>query len=119
MDVVADLEGYVAPLNQGVGLYNPVTPIRACDTRAGSNTLCSGNSLSPNNIVSINLSGNYGIPASGVSSVVLNVTATNTKSPGYFVCYPTGLQATTTSCVNFSTGETVANEVIVPIGANG
>ncbi|NNN21863.1 MAG: hypothetical protein HKL80_07685, partial [Acidimicrobiales bacterium] len=26
---------------------------------------------------------------------------------------------TTTSCVNFSTGETVANEVIVPIGANG
>ncbi len=87
-DVVADLEGYVAPVGQGVGLYNPVTPTRACDTRVGSNTSCSGSTLGPNNTVTLNMSGNYSIPASGVSSVVLNVTATNTKSLGYFVCYP-------------------------------
>ena len=118
-DVVADLEGYVAPVGQGVGLYNPVTPTRACDTRVGSNTSCSGSTLGPNNTVTLNMSGNYSIPASGVSSVVLNVTATNTKSLGYFVCYPGGLQTTTTSCLNFSTGETVANEVIVPLGING
>ncbi len=118
-DVVADLEGYVAPVGQGVGLYNPVTPTRACDTRVGSNTSCSGSTLGPNNTVTLNMSGNYSTPTSGVSSVVLNVTATNTKSLGYFVCYPGGLQTTTTSCLNFSTGETVANEVIVPLGING
>jgi hypothetical protein len=53
-----------------------------------------------------------------VAAVVLNVTVTQPKSPGYVVLSADGVSRPATSNVNFVAGETVANAVFVPVGAD-
>ena len=59
------------------------------------------------------------MPASGVSAVVLNVTATQPTAPGHLTVYPDGVARPTTSSLNFSAGETIPNLVVAPVGADG
>ncbi|MFE6848118.1 hypothetical protein [Streptomyces sp. NPDC057686] len=59
-----------------------------------------------------------GIPA-GVSAVALNVTVTNPREAGHLTVFPSGQTAPTTSNLNFTAGQTIANSVIVPVGADG
>ncbi len=128
-DVIVDLEGYVAPVaTAGTGLYNPLPPARICDTRAvqpgvsanqcdhdgvSSGTLGSGGTLS------VQVTGEGGVPASGVAAVVLNVTVTGTSGGSYLTVWPTGVPRPTASNLNWATGQTVANRVIVPVGSFG
>jgi hypothetical protein len=58
------------------------------------------------------------VPASGVSAVVLNVTAIG-HGTGYITAYPAGLSAPTSSNLNFSSGQVVPNRVIVPVSSSG
>ncbi len=60
-----------------------------------------------------------GIPSSGVSAVVLNVTVANPASAGYLSVYPAGQSAPLASNLNFTKGETVANSVEVGLSAGG
>ena len=60
-----------------------------------------------------------GLPAQGVAAVALNVTVTDPKGPGHLTVSPSGLQPSATSNLNFTTGQTVANAVIVPVGPDG
>ena len=69
--------------------------------------------------ISLNVLGVGGVPASGVSAVVLNVTATPPSANGYLTVYPDGASRPTTSNLNFSAGETVPNLVIAPVGSDG
>ena len=135
-NVVVDLEGYVMTTPQsGAGLYNALsTPARICDTRGsnpshltGGATQCNTNVAtgSPDNRVtlatplSVTVDGNGGVPASGVSAVVLNVTVTRPTAPGYVTAYPAGQLQPIASNVNYAKGETVANRVTVPVSATG
>ena len=63
--------------------------------------------------------GTGGVPATGVSAVALNVTATNPTTPGFLTVFPTGAAQPSTSSVNFVAGQTVPNRVIVPVGSGG
>jgi len=58
------------------------------------------------------------VPADA-TSVVLNVTATNTSGPGFLELSPTGTARTATSSLDFVAGETIANLVEVELGAGG
>ncbi len=128
-DVIVDLEGYVAPVaTAGTGLYNPLPPVRICDTRAaqsgvsanqcddngaGAGTQGSGGTLT------VQVTGDGGVPASGVAAVVLNVTVTGTSGGSYLTVWPAGVARPTASNLNWTTGQTVANRVIVPVGSSG
>ena len=58
------------------------------------------------------------VPASGVSAVSLNVTATGSSVAGYITVYACGTRELVSS-VNFAAGATVANAVITPLSASG
>ena len=60
-----------------------------------------------------------GVPATGVSAVVLNVTAVDPSAAGYLTAYPQGMTAPTASNLNYAPGETIPNRVIVPVSAAG
>jgi len=58
-----------------------------------------------------------GLPGSGMSAVVLNITATGVTKPGYLTAWADGASRPSTSNLNFVAGQTVPNLVIVPVGA--
>src|SRR6188472_1278391 len=67
----------------------------------------------------VTIAGRGGVPATGVGSVALNVTATNPTSNGFFTVWPTGQPQPNASNLNFVAGQTIPNMVIVPLGAGG
>ena len=67
------------------------------------------------------VAGQGGVPASGASTVVLNVTVTQATRAGFVQVFPTG-QATVGSSSNLNVeaaGQTIANLVTAPVGDNG
>ena len=119
-DAVVDLEGYYAPSSGGsAGEFVPVVPARITDTRAGSGQANAGSTLGPATTLDVQVTGVGGIPASGVTAVVLNTTATNTTSDGFFTVFPKGASLPLASNLNWTTGVTVPNRVMVPVGSGG
>jgi hypothetical protein len=119
-DAVVDLEGYFAPSGGGTaGQFVSVVPARITDTRPGSGQANAGKTLGAGNTLAVQLVGVSPIPASGVTAVVLNVTATDTTSAGFFTVFPTGASLPVASNLNWTAGVTVPNRVIVPVGTSG
>jgi hypothetical protein len=58
-------------------------------------------------------------PQDGSEALVLNLTATDTRAVGFVTAYPDGTAAPTASNLNFSAGQTIANQATVRTGANG
>ena len=120
-DLVIDVEGYVADPTAtlpSAGLYVPLVPSRVLDTRIGLGSgkaqLCAGQTIT------VAIAGHGGVPSSGAAAVVLNVTATNTVvAPSAWTIYPAGAPRPGSSNLNFVPGQTVANRVIVKLGAGG
>ena len=65
------------------------------------------------------LAGRAGVPANGATAVVLNLTVTETSTPSHLTVWPAGQPQPTASNVNFVAGQTVANLVVVKLGAGG
>jgi hypothetical protein len=115
-DVVADVEGwFAAPVTPPTrSTYVGTSPIRILDTRDGTGTGGATNRLGPNGTIDLTVAGVAGVPASGVTSVVLNVTVTEPAGPESFLTlFPTGTARPLASNLNFVAGETVPNLVIV------
>jgi uncharacterized protein (DUF1800 family) len=53
------------------------------------------------------------------SAIAVNVTVTNPSAAGFVKIYPAGTAAPTTSVINFRTGQTRANNAILPLGTSG
>ncbi len=119
--LIVDVEGwYGESLSSfGPGLFNPITPQRIADTRSGSGRPYSGQPLGPGGSLDIQVAGVGAIPASGVAAVVLNLTVTQPTQDGYLTMYPTGDPRPLASNVNFTAGQTVCNQVVVPLGSGG
>jgi hypothetical protein len=119
-DAVVDLEGFFAPASGGTaGQFVPVVPARITDTRAGSGQPNAGSKLAAGTTLNVQVTGAGGIPASGVSAVVLNTTVTDTTSAGFLTVFPTGTSLPVASNLNWTAGVTVPNRVIVSIGTGG
>jgi len=134
VDVVVDLQGYYAPpssTNGNAGEYTGVRPARAADTRCFSSpmTFCSAENIPPANAGAltigaggtdnIQVTGLAGVPSTGVSSVVVNVTAVNATAPSFFTVFATGSTQPGTSNENWAAGEVLSAKVIAPVGTNG
>jgi hypothetical protein len=98
--------------------YHPMVPCRVIDTRS--------------------LAGLFGPPKLGTAAtrdfpitagacaisatataVLLNVTVTNAEAQGFLTLFPQGAPQPTTSSINFSAGQTVANSATIRIGDLG
>jgi hypothetical protein len=115
VDVVLDVSGWTSITGNDAdtsGLYRPLTPSRLLDTRTSA-------SLGPQQTAGVTVLNRGGVPATGVSAVVLNVTATNPTTGTYLTVFPAGGAIPTTSSVNVVAGQTVPNRVIVGVGVNG
>ena len=115
VQVIADLEGYVATSSYGSGLYNPVTSTRVLDTRNGT-----GGTTGPvaaDTSISFPVAGLAGIPSSGnIEAVVFNLTATEATGNGDITAFTDEDPHTATSNLNFTAGQpAVANRVIAKV----
>ena len=118
-DVVVDLQGYFVPGAASGAYFVPLTPARIADTRSGSGKPYAGQTLGPSSYLNVQVAGVGGVPNAGATAVVLHVTATDTTAPSYLSVYPAGESLPLISTLNWVEGMTVANRVIVPLGANG
>ena len=112
VDLVADVSGYYAAGSTGSAL-TPLAPTRFLDTRNG--TGAPKQRVGAGGVVKLKVAGVHGVPTSGVTAVVMNVTAVKPSTIGYVTVYPDGKPVPAVSNLNFTTGETIPNLVIVPV----
>ncbi len=113
LGTVEDLALAIPPVAKA-GRYHPLPPTRLLDTRTNGTRLVAG----ADRVVVV--AGQAGVPATGVSAVVLNVTSTRSPGRGNIAVYPTGQQPTTrTSNLNFERGENIAVQVQSGLGSGG
>ncbi|MGC9377076.1 hypothetical protein [Streptomyces sp. MH13] len=112
VDLIADVAGYYTSSNLG-SLYQPLAPTRAMDTRYGTGV--AKGKVGSGDTVTLQVAGRGGVPATGVTAVVLNVTATNATSSTFLSVYPSGTARTSASTMNPTAGRTVAGLVVVPV----
>jgi subtilase family serine protease len=114
--VIADLAGYYTT---GSGsLYQPATPRRVLDTRNAIG-VPTKTPVAANSAIGVQMTGVNNVPATNVTAVALNVTATAGTAAGFLTVYPDLVNRPTTSNVNFLAGQTTPNLVTVPVGSNG
>jgi hypothetical protein len=118
-DAVVDLEGYFAPGPGPGGTFNPHSPLRISDTRSGSGQPNAGQRLSAGSILHVQATNAGGVPGSGVSAVVLNVTAVGPTGSSFLTVFPEGAGLPLASNLNFTPGKVVPNRVIVKVGTGG
>lgn len=112
---LVDVFGYFVA--GGGDRFTAVTPSRLFDTRTGVGTRAGA--LGHMEAMDVQVSGNAGVPSSGASAVVLNVTVTQPSAPGFLSVSPTGGSVPDTSNINFFGGDTVPNLVICKLGHAG
>ncbi|HEX2783669.1 MAG TPA: S8 family serine peptidase, partial [Ilumatobacteraceae bacterium] len=124
-NIIVDAMGYFTPTTGATtaGRFIPVNPRRVLDTRpteagpvpAGwtSHVPAAGET------VRVDVPEGAGVPATGVSALVVNITATEPVGAGFMQALPTGAPPGQTSNVNYVAGETTATHAIVPLGAGG
>jgi hypothetical protein len=100
------------------GTYYQLTPNRIMDTRFGLGA--PRTPIGAGRTHALQVTGRGGVPSTGVSAVVLNVTLTGpTASGGHLTVWPTGATQPTASSLNFVRGWTGANSVTVAVGTGG
>ena len=118
-DLIVDIAGYWTSATSATsGRFQALPPARVLDTREGNGAPRA--IVGPNGQIDVQIAGRGGVPATGASSVVINVTATDTVHAGFVSAWPTGQARPLASVLNvLSGGSTVPNLVIVPLGAGG
>ncbi|MFJ3903566.1 protease pro-enzyme activation domain-containing protein [Streptomyces sp. NPDC090025] len=115
--LIADISGYFSAEADG-STYVPQGPARVLDTRYGTGRPGT-QPVAGKGTVSLRIAGAGGVPETGATAVVLNVTATAPTSPGHLITYPGGSVRPTVSNINWLAGQTRPNAVVLPIGPDG
>ena len=97
--------------------YVPLNPARLLDTRTGQGGNISA--LSSRAMTELPVVGVGGVPPTGATAVVLNVTVDAPLTAGFITAWPSGEGQPTVSNLNYVAGQTVPNLVTVKVGANG
>ena len=117
-DLVVDVSGWFSATSD----FKGVTPARMFDTRPGQSTNALGTvakaKIGDAAILEVKMTDIAGVHASGVSAVSLNVAVANPDADGFVTAYPCGSRNLISS-VNYPTGATVSNAVLVPVSATG
>jgi hypothetical protein len=112
--VIVDVVGWYSDGSTVAGnRYTSVTPARILDTRTTHSP------VGPNASIDVQAAGKGLVPSSGVSAVVVNITATEATAGSYLTAFPTGTAAPLASNLNFGPGQTIPNLVVVKLGTGG
>ena len=118
VQLIADVSGYfLAGASAGAGGFVSLSPARLLDTRRGV-----GAPVGPvkdGQVVVLTVAGVGGVPVTNAAAVSLNLTATAPTGAGYVTVWADGTAKPTASNLNFGPGQTVANLVTAPVGADG
>lgn len=121
VDVVADVAGWTDP--SGTGSVNTITPQRILDTRGGENGFPLGTTriapVAKRGTLDVKVTGVGGVPATGVTAVVVNLTVTSPTAPGFLTAYPSNESLPVVSNLNFVAGQTIPNLAVVKVGPDG
>ncbi|GAA2788187.1 hypothetical protein [Streptomyces showdoensis] len=113
VDVVADVAGYYTTAEGAGSALTSIDPTRFLDTRSGTGAPKAR--VGAGGSVKLKVAGVNGVPATGVTAVVMNVTAVAPTATGFVTVYPDGQAVPTASNINYSAGETLPNLVVVPV----
>ena len=117
VQLIADVSGwYLSGTPVAAGGLTPLPPSRILDTRTNNGAT---GPVAAHGTVALQVDGQGGVPASGVSAVVLNITVTQPTQAGFITVYPDGTTQPTASNLNFSANQTIPNLVIAPVGTDG
>jgi hypothetical protein len=97
--------------------FYTLPPCRLIDTRNAAGPL-GGPALAAGAPRSFDLAGHCGVPATA-KAISVNVTAVSPSAAGYVVAYAGGGAAPVASLLNFASGQTRANNAIVPVSQDG
>jgi PKD repeat protein len=115
-DLVVDVNGYFTDNTRTGAAFVPVVPSRILDTRSTS-------PLGPGGTKALMVAGSGGVPvvASAIppTGAVLNVTATAPTTASDLVIWPDGTTMPNASDLNFVSGQTVPNLVVVKLSPTG
>jgi hypothetical protein len=100
------------------GQYHALAPARILDTRDGTGGVPAA-PLGPGAALTAQVAGRGGVPASGATAVVINVTVAGTTDPSYLTVYPAGVGRPLASNLNWIPRQVVPNLVEVALGSNG
>ncbi len=120
VDLILDVVGYVSGTSQATaGRFVALAPTRVLDTRVANDGDLFSAPIGAGSAIDVTLVGRGGVPSSGVTAVVLNVTAIGPSASTYLTVYPTGETRPTASNVNAVPTQIVPNLVVVKLGSNG
>ena len=97
------------------GFYT-LTPCRLADTREPAGPY-GGPALQAGATRSFVMVGPCGIPPEA-DAIAVNVTVTQPTAPGFVILYPLGVAVPMASTINYSAGQTRANNAIVQVGSS-
>ena len=116
--LLADVNGWF-PADAG---FTALAPRRLADTREdepnGAIAVRKGRRGGTGNVLQLDVTGAAGLPAGGVGAVSLNVAVTEPVGSGFATVYPCGIRPDASN-LNYTAAQTVANEVIAPVSADG
>lgn len=95
--------------------YFTVTPCRLVDTRDPTGPY-GGPALAAGSARTFTIGGRCGVPAAA-KAVLVNVTVTQPGAAGFLRLYGGGTAAPLVSTINYSAGQTRANNAVAPLGA--
>ena len=112
--VVIDVLGAFA--DNAPGRFVALQPGRALDTRDGTGAPVGKVGQTP---LVLKLTGVRGVPTSGVSAVLMNVTVVSPSASTYVTVYPSGTSRPLASNLNAVAGQVVPNMVLGRLGTDG
>ncbi|MBI4883266.1 MAG: DUF1501 domain-containing protein [Actinobacteria bacterium] len=113
-DVIVDVLGCFA--TEETGRYVALAPARVLDTRAGVGAPLARIGRTP---LKVTLLGRGGVPADGVTGVLMNVTAVAPTADTFVTVYPGDSERPTASNLNLTTGQVAPNMVLARVGPDG
>ena len=109
--LVVDLVGW-AGAGSGPGALTAVNPARLLDTRSGA-------AWANGATTAMGVLGRSGVPAEGVSAVVLNLTTTGSTAAGSLTVHAIDVPAPAAPAVTYAAGGVRATLTTVPVGRDG
>jgi len=110
--VVADIVGYFDPTHGD--LFHPTAPMRLLDSRTATGGWSGPLAAGADRELEVT-----GPPAGAATSVVANLTATGSTAGSYLTLFPSGTVPSTSSNLNFASGQTIPNLSITKVGGDG
>ena len=119
LQLIADISGYYAPTATGSEYASLANSARIMDTRSGVGGTTGKLAAGKTDVLTIAGADGGALPASGITAVALNVTATGTSDAGYLTVYADGAPLPGTSNLNWQGSTTKPTAVVAPVGADG